>query len=171
MYGTTTQGGSSGEGTVFAVNTDSTGFTNLHHFTATSALEVNDDGAYPNAELLLSGQTLYGTASKGGSSGLGTVFALNTNGTGFTILHRFTGGTDGAAPVAGLIPSGTTLYGTTSGGGTGGTGTVFAVKADGAAFTILHTFEPTHRCGSAASRSIEGDCLALVAMPILTPQG
>ena len=39
--------------------------------------------------LILSGNTLYGTARSGGSSGNGTVFALNTDGTGFTNLHSF----------------------------------------------------------------------------------
>ena len=84
-------GGSSGNGTVFAVNTDGTGFTNLHSFTAKSGLaSTNSDGAYPSAGLILSGNTLYGTANGGGSSGNGTVFAVNTDGTGFTNLHSFT---------------------------------------------------------------------------------
>ena len=52
-------GGSSGNGTVFAVNTDGTGFTNLHSFYCCT----NSDGAYPYAGLILSGNTLYGTAS------------------------------------------------------------------------------------------------------------
>ena len=60
-------------------------FTTLHSFTN------SPDGARPTADLLLSGNTLFGTAEGGGSSGEGTVFALNTNGTGFTTLHSFTG--------------------------------------------------------------------------------
>ena len=59
-------GGSSGNGTVFAVNTDGTGFTNLHSFTAASTNglipSTNSDGANPEAGLILSGNTLYGTA-------------------------------------------------------------------------------------------------------------
>ena len=51
----------------------------------------NSDGANPRAGLILSGNTLYGTASNGGTSGNGTVFAVNTDGTGFTNLHSFTG--------------------------------------------------------------------------------
>src|SRR5205807_5098588 len=74
-------------GKVFALNTDGTGFTNLHNFTATSGNPpTNSDGASPQAGLLLSGNTLYGTAPYGGSSGNGTVFAVNTDGTGFTNL-------------------------------------------------------------------------------------
>src|SRR5260370_39297615 len=67
-------------------------FTALHSFTATVYTDSNSDGAYPFAGLItnLSGTTLYGTAAYGGGSGNGTVFAVNTNGTGFTILHSFT---------------------------------------------------------------------------------
>jgi len=152
LYGTARYGGSFNDGTVFAVNTDGTGFTNLHSFAAGSAdpAYTNSDGAYPQAGLSLSGNTLYGTADHGGSAGAGTVFAVNTDGTSFTNLHSFTAGTtnssgvktnsDGATPVAGLILSGNTLYGTAHNGGSSGQGTVFAVNTDGTGFTNLHTF-------------------------------
>src|ERR1035437_7179361 len=147
LYGTAANGGSSGNGTVFAVNTDGTGFTNLHSFTAFSSLYPygNSDGGYPFAGLILSGNTLYGTASRGGSSDNGTVFRLNTDGTGFTNLHTFTvttAGTnsDGAYPYAGLILSGNTLYGTAQYGGSLGNGTVFRLNTDGTGFTNLHSF-------------------------------
>ena len=54
--------------------------------------------AGPYAHLILSGNTLYGTTAGGGSHNLGTVFAIDTDGTGFTNLYSFTGGSDGAAP-------------------------------------------------------------------------
>ena len=86
-------GGTNGNGTVFALNTNGMGFTVLHTFTATitdsSFVNTNSDGANPDAGLILSGNTLYGTASAGGTYGNGTVFAVNTNGTGFTNLHSF----------------------------------------------------------------------------------
>jgi uncharacterized repeat protein (TIGR03803 family) len=149
LYGTTYGGGISGYGTVFAVNTDGTGFTNLHRFAG-----YPSDGAYPYAGLILSGNTLYGTAREGGSAGNGTVFQVNTNGTGFTTVHSFTfraeppwgGGytnSDGAGPWAGLILSGNTLYGTAIGGGSAGRGTVFKVNTDGTGFTTLHSFTAT----------------------------
>ena len=109
LYGTANSGGTFGNGTVFAVNTDGTGFTNLHSFTATAPvlrLYTNSDGANPWAGLILSGNTLYGTALCGGSSGNGTVFAVNTDGTGFTNLHSFTAGTDVLPPI---IPTATEL--------------------------------------------------------------
>ena len=134
LYGTTPSGGTSLNGTVFAVSTDGTGFRTLHSFTGGS------DGANPKAELILSGNTLYGTANFGGTSDVGTVFVVNTDGTGFRVLHNFTNGSDGATPIAGLILSGNTLYGTASSGGTSLYGTVFAVNTDGTGFRVLHNF-------------------------------
>src|SRR5437867_2049264 len=150
LYGTAASGGSSGRGTVFAVHTDGTGFTNLHSFTLSDPFGsgTNSDGALPSAGLILSGSTLYGTAFSGGSSGEGTVFALHTDGTGFTNLYSFSAASaypdlinsDGANPSAGLILSGSTLYGTASSGGSSGYGTVFALYTDGMGFTNLHSF-------------------------------
>src|SRR5262245_59218288 len=71
--------------------------TTLHSFTLplpayheSHLLYTNSDGAYPYAGLALSGDTLYGTAFYGGGSSAGTIFAVNTDGTGFTTLHSFT---------------------------------------------------------------------------------
>src|SRR5438105_2552593 len=74
-------------------------FTTLHSFTGGS------DGGRPYAGLIFSGNTLYGTTYFGGISDKGTVFAVNTDGTGFTILHNFNGSSDGWGPFAGLILS------------------------------------------------------------------
>jgi uncharacterized repeat protein (TIGR03803 family) len=141
LYGTAESGGSWSRGTVFKVNSDGTGFTNLHSFTTTPTndADTNSDGAYPEAGLILSSNTLYGTAVNGGTSGAGTVFAINTDGSGFTNLHSFTGN-DGFGPMGGLIVSGNTLYGTTSGEGSLGGGTVFALKSDGTGFMDLYGF-------------------------------
>ena len=142
LYGTASRGGSSGQGTVLAINTNGTGFTILHSFTGGS------DGAIPYAGLILSGNTLYGTAYGGGSSDKGTVFAVHTDGTGFTTLHSFTGGSDGANPYAGLILSGNTLYGAAGLGGSFGIGTVFALNTDGTGFAKLHSFSHSSNGGS-----------------------
>src|SRR5262249_35666422 len=102
LYGTAVQGGPVGNGTVFSVNTDGTGFKTLHTFTGgsgSSGFITNSDGAYPNAGLIISGDTLYGAARAGGSGGGGTVFAVRTDGTGFTNLHSFMGD-DGASPTS-----------------------------------------------------------------------
>src|ERR1044071_5108562 len=134
LYGTTVDGGSSGQGTVFAINTNGTGYTNLYIFTG------GNDGGNPYGGLVLSGNVLYGTTQSGGSSGNGTVFAVNTNGTGFTNLHSLDGYKDGARPFAGLVISNNTLYGTAYIGGDSTNGTLFKVNSDSTSFTILHTF-------------------------------
>jgi len=133
LYGTTQEGGTSNKGTVFKVNINGDGFTNLHNFVGSPS-----GGANPVAGLILSGNTLYGTSSYGGSSGNGTVFKLNTDGTGFAKLHSFaasstnSSGTytnsDGASPPYGrLILTNNTLYGTAFAGGSSGNGTVFSI--------------------------------------------
>ena len=151
LYGTAAYGGASGGGTVFAVHTDSTDFTNLHSFSvqATNALGLytNSDGFYPNGALVLSGNTLYGTAYEGGANGNGSVFKVNTDGTGFTNLYSFTAtsvafpntNNDGANPNS-VILAGNLLFGTAYYGGTNGNGTIFAIDTDGTGFTVLHTF-------------------------------
>ncbi len=103
-------------------------FLSAGRMAAQSGMMINSDGAFPAAGLVLSGKTLYGTAQAGGISGHGTVFAVNTDGTRFTNLHRFTYGSDGATPVAGLLLSGNTLYGTANAGGSADNGTVFSLS-------------------------------------------
>jgi uncharacterized repeat protein (TIGR03803 family) len=153
LYGTTERGGDN-EGTVFKLNTDGTGFSTLHTFAASTVPDLtNWDGAFPQAELVIAGSSLYGTAWAGGPGRCGTVFKLNTDGTGFTVLHSFAvkrsafdnghGGPcneDGAYPEAGLVLSGATLYGTAHTGGQAGHGTVFKLKTDSTDFTVLHIF-------------------------------
>jgi uncharacterized repeat protein (TIGR03803 family) len=141
LYGTANGGGTHDNGTVFALNPDGTGFTNLYSFTAFSPVYFNNyDGENPYGGLVLSGGTLYGTTHSGGTNNAGTVFAVATNGTGFTVLHGFTGGSDGANPYAGLVLSGSTLFGTAGNGGNSYDGTVFAVNTNGTGFTTPHTF-------------------------------
>ena len=142
IYGTTSDAENGGYGGIFSVKTNGTGFTNLYTFTATSGIsETNSDGALPKSGLLPANGTLYGTTSSGGTKGLGTIFAIKIDGTGFTNLHTFMGyPNDGATPFAGLISMGEFLYGTTSAGGSGGGGTVFAMKTNGTGFTLLYSF-------------------------------
>jgi uncharacterized repeat protein (TIGR03803 family) len=118
LYGTTEYGGL-GNGTVFKVKTDGSGFAVLHSFSTTSLLDpnANSDGTEPLGHLLLWNNVLYGTAWMGGSSANGTVFALIADGTGFRVLHTFSAvadsaphnNTDGANPWGGLVRSGKTL--------------------------------------------------------------
>jgi uncharacterized repeat protein (TIGR03803 family) len=116
-------------------------FTDLHIFAATDPFtETNSEGANCFAGLVLSGNALYGTAYYGGVYGDGTVFKVNTDGTGFTNLHTFTGGTDGAGPYGQMILAGNTLYGTTDHGNTNGGGSIFKINTDGGGFGVVYNF-------------------------------
>jgi uncharacterized repeat protein (TIGR03803 family) len=127
LYGTTV-GGGYGSGTVFELTPQAGGgWTEkvLYSFSNGS------DGGYPYAGLIFDGAgNLYGTTSEGGFYTSGTVFELTPQaGGGWTeqVLHSFNyRNGDGVNPYAGLIFDGAgNLYGTTSGGGTYGGGTVF----------------------------------------------
>ncbi len=136
LFGTASFGGSSDAGIVFAVNTDGTGFQVLHTFTAGAT-----DGERPLAGLTLVGSTLFGTTEFGGTANLGTLFSINTDGTGFQLLHSFTGGaSDGSSPAADLTLVGSTLYGTTKVGGSANEGAVFSINTDGTGFQLVHSF-------------------------------
>jgi uncharacterized repeat protein (TIGR03803 family) len=150
LYGTTAEGGSgtctvingipvSGCGTVFKLD-PAGNETVLHSFAGGS------DGIQALAALIMDqAGNLYGTTELGGSFGSGTVFKLDPSGNE-TVLHTFTGGNDGAAPLfAGLImDTAGNLYGTTQNGGGSsncavGCGTVFKLDTSGNE-TVLHSF-------------------------------
>jgi len=131
LYGTTENGGASnGAGTVFAINTDGTDFTNLYVF-------ASGGNGYPVGGLVLSGSKLFGIG--------GSVFAINTNGTDFTNLLTLVSTFDsptGYNPVSGLAVSGNTLYGTTWYGGPYDEGVIYSVATNGASHGILYAFYP-----------------------------
>jgi uncharacterized repeat protein (TIGR03803 family) len=148
LYGTASQGGTSGAGVVFKVTPTGTA-TVLYSFTGGA------DGGGPLAGLVRDvAGNLYGTTQYGGSStacqdGCGTVFELSSTGTE-TVLHSFVGNpTDGWQPLAGLVRDAAgNLYGTTSQGGTGTCqggacffpGVVFKLSPSGTE-TVLYNFK------------------------------
>jgi uncharacterized repeat protein (TIGR03803 family) len=131
-----------GFASMFTARVTAQTFTVLYSFSAVAPnrrfFETNSDGGYPQAGLILTGNTLYGTTLGGGTNGSGTVFSVSTNGSNFITLYNFSAeatnhlgintNSDGAQPYAGLILSGNTLYGTTFVGGTNGSGTVFSLS-------------------------------------------
>ncbi len=125
FYGTASTGGAGKHGTIFKL--DSIGsFTTLYSFTN------GVDGGIPDAGLTLGPDgNFYGTASSGGSYGMGTVFEITSSGS-FTPLYSFTGGADGSTPMASLtLGTDGNLYGTTSLGGLSEGGTAFKVELSG----------------------------------------
>jgi uncharacterized repeat protein (TIGR03803 family) len=140
LFGTASAGGNSGLGVIFKINTDGSGFAVLKHFAGGS------DGAEPRARLVLSDTVLYGTTYATNANppyGAGTVFKVNTDGSGYTVLHQFSSASDGAGPAGPLLLSEGTLYGTTTWGGLGpgsGGGTVYGVGTNGSGFAALKYF-------------------------------
>ena len=136
LYGMTYQGGVSNYGTVFSMNIDGSGFAMLHSFNF-----VSSDGADPGGSLTLSGSKLYGMTADGGSNGNGTLFSINTDGTGFGLVHSFTGSTsDGANPYGSLMLSGSKFYGMTNLGGSSNAGMLFSLNTDGTGYAPIHSF-------------------------------
>jgi hypothetical protein len=143
LYGTTADGGTGHNGTVFKLTPPAKGQTAwtetvLYRFTGGS------DGATPQAGLIADKQgVLYGTTTVGGGQnpclksaffivGCGTVFRLTPPAKGQTawtetVLYRFKGApSDGSIPFGGLIADNSgALYSTTGIGGTASLGTVF----------------------------------------------
>lgn len=123
-------------GTIFSVGVNGSGYKTLHYFYGTTT-----DGSRPEGSLAISAGKLYGMTQAGGASASGTIFAMNTDGSSFQVLHSFNPtNNDGAAPIGSLIISNATLYGMTTAGGTNGVGTVFREQTDGSGYQILHSF-------------------------------
>jgi uncharacterized repeat protein (TIGR03803 family) len=141
FYGTSTAGGTTGQGTFFKM-TPAGKLTVLYSFDGAS-------GGSPAAELIqVDDGEFFGTTRQGGDGGYGTVFKVRDDGV-LKVLHSFTGGSDGAYPAAPLIHGQDgAFYSTTEAGGTGdcafpglptGCGTVYRVTAAGEE-SVIHEF-------------------------------
>jgi len=137
LYGLANGGGRAELGTVFRLNKDGSGFTNLYSFSGT-----NGDGASPGVGLILAANgSFYGTTYGGGYSNLGTVFRIDHDGSHYAVLKSFGQAGDGAEPAGGLIQaSNGALYGTTLQGGGHNLGTVFSINTDGSGYLVLKDF-------------------------------
>lgn len=117
------------------------------------------DGSKPEPELIAVGSTLYGTTFQGGdrkcpiifygSDGCGTIFQINTSGSGYSVLYRFKTAKSGTFPTLGVIDINSTLFGTTFySGGDGskcdsyldGCGTLYRIDPTSKKFKVLHDF-------------------------------
>jgi uncharacterized repeat protein (TIGR03803 family) len=134
LYGTTNEGGSTNNGTVFKI-TPSGQETVLYSF------QGGTDGRNPAASLIKGRDgNFYGTTSEGGTMNYGTVFKITPSGQE-TVLYSFQGESDGAIPASSLITdSANNLYGTTYLGGSDDDGTVFKITPSGQE-TVLYRFQ------------------------------
>jgi uncharacterized repeat protein (TIGR03803 family) len=174
FYGTASGGGAQGNGTVFRVRFDGTGFETLFVFPELIAnadgLSTNADGATPVAGLTDGADgRLYGVANLGGEEGNGTVYAIDPVSRVFTTLHAFDG-TAGARPAGELLlAQNGSLVGTTTTGGTNSTGvvttfgTIFSIARDGTGFTSLRSFEGSNG-SSPIGRMLQFDASTYVGL-------
>src|SRR5688572_18953608 len=139
LYGTTFEDGAFNGGSVFRLNKNGTGFQTLHDFEATAT-----DGGFPYGSVTESSDgVLYGTTSEGGPDDYGTLYRVNRDGTGYSVLRYFTpDDNQGYLPVAPPVEGpGGLLYGTTYFGGFGDVGTIYRTRNDGSGFTFLYEFQ------------------------------
>ena len=134
LYGTCEHGGSGDAGTIFKINTDGNGYSTLFTFTGGTA------NMGPVGGLTLIGSNFYGTTWRSGSYGLGNIFKINMDGTGYTDLYDFTGDADGEQPLGRLVTDGSFLYGVNTFGGGHGAGTLYKIGIDGPASACSTTF-------------------------------
>jgi len=142
FYGTTAQGGASGYGVVFKIGGD---FTVLSNFGANATDVVAPSGALAQG----ADGMLFGTSQSGGTNGgFGTVYRVNPNGIGRTVIYSFSQGPNGSMPSGGLLAGKDgSLYGTTAAGGNGasstpfsGVGTVFKLSSSSMAYSTIYRF-------------------------------
>jgi uncharacterized repeat protein (TIGR03803 family) len=149
LFGTTETDGEFNNGVVFQLTSPSDGSSD---FQETPILAFNvTDGAQPVANLLMLNGSLYGVTFQGGQFGQGVVFQLappaQPGGAWTeTVLHSFSGGTDGGEPQTGLVSDGKGgFFGTASQGGNTGNGNFFHLMPpaeQGGTWTLtpLHQF-------------------------------
>jgi len=138
LYGTLSHGGDAGCqfgcGTVFSLDLKTGKEKTLYAFRG------NADGEYPWAGLISMNGMLYGTTVAGGTSGNGTVFAVDLNTGVETVVHSFGSGTDSQEPEGNLVAVNGILYGATLFGGDQGFGTVYSLDPGTGAARVLHSF-------------------------------
>jgi uncharacterized repeat protein (TIGR03803 family) len=125
LYGTTLEGGTYDQGTVFKLDSNGNE-TVLHNFDGIL------DGAWPYGGVVRDASgNLYGTTYLGGNGGCGVVFKIDAL-SKETILHRFAGGSDGCHAWARLTRDSLgRFYGTTTYGGPHDAGVVYTVDPAG----------------------------------------
>ncbi len=149
LYGVSRQGGTNTNGFVFKIQPDGSGYQVVFPFPAGLTMARLPEYAF----ILGRDGALYGTTEFGGTATFGTIYKVNTDGTGFTVLRSFTaGGTavvnDGGAPRGGLVhASDGFLYGLTANGTATSTntadrnGVIYRIATDGSGYRLIFSFD------------------------------
>ena len=149
LYGATLFGGSAGQGVVFSIKTDGTGYAVLHSFQGSSGTPA--DGAQPHSNPMPDGSMLYGLTSEGGahggSKGDGTIYEIDLKKNSYKVLYSFND-SDGTDPHGFVIVHHHDLYGMTREGGSSDDGTIFKFDLKKNKYDLLHTFTGSSSDGS-----------------------
>jgi uncharacterized repeat protein (TIGR03803 family) len=137
LYGLTYEGGKYKLGCIFYIDTDGSGYKDMHDFNDTG-------GEAPFGDLTLSGSMLYGMTPGGGEFYDGVIFSIDTNGTKYSVLYNFKGSDSGAMPYGSLILNNNKLYGMTEYGGRYGNsdndGNIFSINTNGSGYKDMYDF-------------------------------
>lgn len=136
LYGVIRDGADFEQGAIVATRSDGTATRIVHAFGGDAL-----DGAYPGSLVLVAPGKLAGTTSRGGAHSQGTIFVVNSDGSGYELLYSFAATeTDGALPYSLVFDGDHTLFGITTGGPPNESGAVFRIDTDGSGFAQIHSF-------------------------------
>lgn len=106
IYGTLGGASNNWEGSIYRVDATGSNFAELYNFRGNTSA-----GYRPNIAFV-DGNTLYGFCYYGGDAWEGTLFKINTDGSGFQKLYDFQSGADGQNPID-IVDGGSVIYGIT----------------------------------------------------------
>jgi uncharacterized repeat protein (TIGR03803 family) len=129
LYGVSGDGGPADAGTIFAFDPATGGERMVHGFNG------GRDVAGPVGAPVKVGHKLFGTSVGGGASGDGAIYSFDLATKAEKVEHSFSGGADGAFPLAGMVEDGGKLYGTTY------EDTIFSFDPATAAEAVVYTFK------------------------------
>lgn len=133
LYGTASNSGLNGSGTIYKIKYDGTDFTKIFDF--------NDSiGSSPESGVYFDGTYLYGNCRSGGIYDFGTLYKIKPDGSDYQVLKDFDGEGDGGIPRGHMYSDGTYLYGVCTQYGLYMGGILYKIKPDGSDFTILRSF-------------------------------
>lgn len=133
LYGVTLIGGTTGNGIVYSMNENGSGFFKVHEF-------ADNEGYEPSGKLLeASDGKLYGVCHYGGATNTGTIYRVDKNGNNFQVIYDFQNFAEGYRPRGHLVEDENgVLYGVVSQAG-GDLGAVYRINKNGTGYTVLTT--------------------------------
>lgn len=139
FYGTASVAGPNSNGTIYSVNSIPVGdvyeFNVLHVFDS----DDSNNGGYPQSEVIVYNDKLYGTAPNGGTDNRGIIYSIDISGANFARIHAFDS-SEGYYPHGGLVRFGHKLYGVTSQAYASDGGVFYSIDLTDNTYEIKHSF-------------------------------